>query len=38
MTSTTPGTLQTDLRARMLMIGMPLARYRSLAEVLALLR
>ena len=38
MTSTTPGTLQTDLPARMLMIGMPLPRYGSLAELLALLR
>ena len=38
MTLTIPGTLQTDLPARMLMIGMPLARYGSLAELVALLR
>ena len=38
MTSTTPGTLHTDLPARMLTIGMPLARYGSLAELVALLR
>ena len=38
MTSTTPGPLQTDLPARMLMIGMPLARYGSLVELMALLR
>ena len=38
MTSTTPGTLQTDLPARMLMIGMPLARYGSLAALVALHR
>ena len=38
MTSTTPSTLQTDLPARMLMLGMPLVRYGCLAELLALLR
>ena len=38
MTSTTPGTLHTDLPARLLMHGMPLARYNSLAELVALLR
>ena len=38
MTSTTPGTLQTDLPARMLMIVMPLPRYGSLVELMALLR
>ena len=38
MTSTTPSTLQTDLTARLLMLGMPLARYGSLVELVALLR
>ena len=38
MTSTTPSTLHTDLPARLLMLGMPLARYVSLAELVALLR
>ena len=38
MTSTTPGALHTDLPARLLMLGMPLARYDSLAELVALLR
>ena len=38
LASTTPGALHTDLPARLLMLGMPLARYGSLAELLALLR
>ena len=38
MTSTTPSTLHTDMPARLLMLGMPLARYGCLAVLLALLR
>ena len=38
MTSTTPSTLHTYMPARLLMLGMPLARYGSLAELVALLR
>ena len=38
MTLTTPSTLHTDMPARLLMLGMPLARYGCLAELLALLR
>ena len=38
VTSTTPGTLHTDLPARLLMLGMPLPRYGSLVELVALLR